>query len=57
MLCGMWDLSSLTRDQTRAPCNWKRGVLTTGLPGSPDDLINLNDLFKDKKYGRLKFIA
>ena len=30
---GMQDLSSLTRDQTRAPRQWKQGVLTTGPPG------------------------
>ena len=28
----MWDLSSRTRDQTRAPCSGSR-VLTTGPPG------------------------
>ena len=32
-LCGMWDVDSLTRDQTCAPLQWKRRVLTTGLPG------------------------
>ena len=26
------DLRSLTRDRTRVPLQWKRGVLTTGLP-------------------------
>jgi len=30
--CGMWDLSSQSRDQTRAPCS-RRAVLTTGLSG------------------------
>jgi len=29
----MWDLSSLTRNQTHALCTWKCGVLSTGLPG------------------------
>ena len=29
----MWDLSSLTRDQTCTPCIGNR-VLTTGLPGN-----------------------
>ena len=29
---GMWDLSSLTRDQTLTPCI-ERQSLTTGLPG------------------------
>ena len=28
----LWDLSSPTRDGTRAALQWKRGVLTTGLP-------------------------
>ena len=28
-LRGVQDLSSLTRDQTHAPCKWKCGVLTT----------------------------
>ena len=28
----MWDLSSLTRDQTHAPCS-RSSVLTTGPPG------------------------
>ena len=32
-LHSMWNLSSLTRDQTCAPLHWKRGVLTTGTPG------------------------
>ena len=32
-LCSMWDLISLTRDQTRAPLQWKHTVLTIGLPG------------------------
>ena len=31
-LPGMWDLSSLARDKTCAPC-MKCRVLTTGLPG------------------------
>ena len=45
--CGMWDLqlqhvnswllyvgsSSLTRNQTRAPCIWEQGVLAIGPPG------------------------
>ena len=30
--CGMWDLSSLTRDQTRIP-SLEGGFLTTGPPG------------------------
>ena len=33
-LRGLWDLSSPTRDRTRAPLQWKRGVLTTGPPGN-----------------------
>ena len=32
-LHGMWDLSSLTRDQTHNPLRWKLGSLTTGSPG------------------------
>ena len=32
-LCSMQDLGSLTRDQTCAPVQWKRRVLTTGPPG------------------------
>ena len=32
VLCSMWDLSSLTRDQTRPPA-LEAGVLTTGLLG------------------------
>ena len=32
LLCGVWDLSSLTRDQTRAPCNRSKTFLTLGLP-------------------------
>ena len=31
--CGMWDLSSLTRDRTQAPLHWDHGVLATGPPG------------------------
>ena len=36
---GMWDLSSLTRDWTHAPLQWKCRILTTGPPG--DSLICL----------------
>ena len=36
----MWDLSSLTRDQT-SPLKWKHGVLTTGLPGKIPTLKSL----------------
>ena len=32
VLCSMWDLSSLTRDETRPPA-LEAGVLTTGLLG------------------------
>ena len=31
--CGLCDLSSLTRDRTRAPLHWGCRVLTTGAPG------------------------
>ena len=34
-LCGRQDPSSLTRDRTYTPLQWKCGVLTTGLPGKP----------------------
>ena len=43
MLCGMWDLSSPTRDQTCA-LQWKHKVLTTGPPGSP-----ITKFFKGRK--------
>ena len=33
--CGMWDLSSPTRDRTPASLYWEHGVLTTGPPGNP----------------------
>ena len=32
MLCGMWDLSSLTRGQMLHPLQWKQRVLTAGPP-------------------------
>ena len=38
MLCGTWDLSFPTRDQTRAPCSGST-VLTTGLPGNSLDYL------------------
>ena len=41
---GMRDLSSLTRDQTGIPLQWKHEVLTTGLPGKSLEGTNLNDL-------------
>ena len=34
VLRGLWDLSSLTRDRTPGPRQWKHRVLTTGLPGN-----------------------
>ena len=34
-LCGIGDLSFLTRDGTCTPLHWERRVLTTGLPGNP----------------------
>ena len=38
--CGMWDLSSLTRDQTWVPLRWEHRVSTTRPPGkSPKDII------------------
>ena len=37
MLCGVWGLSSLTKDCTRIPCIWKHVVLTPEPPGkSPE---------------------
>ena len=36
---GMWDLSSLTRDRTRAPLKWKCRVSTTGLPGKCPNIL------------------
>ena len=33
MLCGMWDLSSETRERTLCPVKWNQRVLTTGPPG------------------------
>ena len=30
----MCDLSSLNRDQTHAPLQWKHGILATGPPGN-----------------------
>ena len=35
MQCGMWDLSSPTRDRTPASLYWEHGVSTTGSPGNP----------------------
>ena len=40
----MSDLSSLTRDQTHCPLQWKCGVLTTGPPGKSEILNNLLSL-------------
>ena len=33
LLCSLWDLSSLTRDQTWIPCTTLNGLLATGPPG------------------------
>ena len=41
----MWDLSSLTRDQTRSPLPWKHGALITGPPGIPLYSLNLIPFF------------
>ena len=38
MACGMWYLSSLTRDRTRAPCR-ERGFLPTEPPGKAWDTV------------------
>ena len=40
----MWDLNSLTRDQTYA-LHWKHGILTTGLPGKSLECILFELLF------------
>ena len=34
-LAATWDLSSLTRNQIRAPLHWRSRVITTGSQGSP----------------------
>lgn len=39
--CALWDLNSLTRDQTSAPSYGNR-VLTTGLREVPESKLNLN---------------
>ena len=44
----MWDLSSLTRDQTQIPLQWECGVLTTGPQGRLEVLF----FFKKKKKGK-----
>ena len=37
MPCGMWDLTSQTRELNPRPLDWKHGVLTTGPPGKSLD--------------------
>ena len=44
-LHGMWDLSSLTKDPTCVPLQWKCRVLTTGLPGKSQHGIHLYSEF------------
>ena len=41
----MWDLSSLTRDRTCGPMNWKAEVLTTGLLGKSQNNCSFKPLF------------
>ena len=49
MLCGVWGLSSLTKDCTRIPCIWKHVVLTPEPPGKSPEVtfffFNSTDLF------------
>ena len=40
----MWDLDSLTRNQTSGSLEWKHGVLTTGPPGKSKKLGFVDDL-------------
>ena len=42
---GLQDLSSPTRDLTRAPLQWKPGVLATGLPGNSHSIVLFVCLF------------
>ena len=49
--CNMWDLSSLTRDQTPCPLHWQLKVLTTGPPGkSPKFSTNRNCSFSQRNF-------
>ena len=43
ILCGMWDLGSLTRNQTSGSLEWKHGVLTTGSPRKSQKLGFVDD--------------
>ena len=41
--CGMWDLSSLTRDGTESPV-LEDGFLTTGPPGKSMVILSIGDI-------------
>ena len=48
---GMWDLSSLTRDQTHAPGIGRRS-LNTGPPGKSHLLVYLQNFITEDKFSR-----
>ena len=50
----MWNLSSLTRDQTPAPCIGST-VLITGLPGKSHLLYHFDRKFKAEYFQRQNF--
>jgi len=39
--CGIWDLSSMTRDQIQCPLHWECGALTAGPPGKSQTIFIL----------------
>ena len=43
---GMWDLSSLTKDQTLGPLQRKPRVLTIGLPGNTPEGASYKDIMQ-----------
>ena len=44
-MCGMCNLSSLTRIRTHNPLHWKRGVLITGQSGKSHSAIVIRNHF------------
>jgi len=48
---GMWDLSSLIRDQTHTSCSWRHGVLTSG-PRGKSQLSSRHLLPKEEQRAR-----
>ena len=50
-LQGMWDPSSLTKDQTLVPCSGSMESLTTGPPGDSLDLLNLQEMSQEYTMG------